>query len=147
MARLGKKMSEETRAKHRRENLPPETRIKLSKGHTRIKSMEERAAISKGLSGVPKSKEHRKKLAGANQGRHFYNNGISEIYILCNPPEGFVKGRLPAYKERLKGSKNPNAGNCKWTNGKVEVQSKTCPGEGFVRGKLSSYEPFIDLFS
>jgi hypothetical protein len=148
-AHLGKIMPESTKAKHRRENLPIETRRKLSEGHKPMAEEEKdirRQRMRETMIGKQKSPDHKIKIANAILGSHFYNNGKVEIQIHGNPPDGFILGRLPEYKNKMRGDRNPNAGNFIWSNGVVEIQSKVCPGNGFTKGKLRDYTPPVDLF-
>jgi hypothetical protein len=152
IARIGMVVSEEVRAKHRRENLSEEQRKNLSAGHKPFSEQEKMIRsqrMQKLMANKPKLEAHKIKLAEANSGKRWYNNGVVEIQIDATDNailDGFVLGKLPSYGKRSTGLRNPNSGNIKWTNGKIEVRSKVCPGDGFVKGSLSSYEPPQDLF-
>jgi hypothetical protein len=153
IARMGKTMPESTKAKHRRENMSDETRKRLSEGHKPMSEEEKeirRQRMKEIMTSKPKSEDQKLKLAEANRGKRWYNNGIVEVQVDSTDNtifDGFTPGRLPAYGKKHSGLQNPNSGNLKWTNGKIEVRGKVCPGEGFVKGSLSNYEPPQDLFS
>ena len=51
------------------------------------------------------SEEAKEKLSLKSKGKHWYTNGIKEVFALeC--PEGFVKGRANSLKEKMKGNSN-----------------------------------------
>jgi hypothetical protein len=153
IARMGMVVPEETRAKHRRENMTDEQRKRLSDSHGPMPEEEKeirRQRMREMMKDKPKSESQKIKLALANEGKRWYNNGIVEIKVDATDNtilDGFIRGTLPCNKERKIGLRNPNAGNIKWTNGKVEVRSKVCPGDNFVKGSLASYNPPQDLFN
>lgn len=68
-------------------------------------------------------------------GRSWYHNPLTkEQKMVCEAPDGWVKGRLP-------GSVNPNRQHVWWNHpesGK-ETHSKTCPGDGWVKGKIRNF--------
>jgi hypothetical protein len=153
IARIGMIVPEETRAKHRKENMTDEQRKRLSASHEPMPEEEReirRQRMRELMQDKPKSESQKIKLAIANEGKRWYNNGTVEIQTDATDNtilDGFVPGRLSTYGKKRTGLQNPNSGNIKWTNGKVEVRSKICPGDDFVKGSLSSYDPPQDLFS
>ena len=66
----------------------------IGKGHKQTD--ETKTKISNSLKGIKRGKptsEHKRKLAEAHKGRHWYNNGIISVMVY-DCPEGFTKGRL-----------------------------------------------------
>ena len=82
----------------------------------------------------PKSIEHRAKLAAANKGNHWYNNGVKSVQSKeC--PFGFTPGRLILHNEGFKsGSQNPNFQKVPASKGKKRP-TVICPHCGTV-GRL-----------
>jgi len=78
----------------------------------------------------PKSNEHRKKLAAANIGNCWYNNGFKSIQSKECPP-GFVPGRLIVNNEGFSSDRGQLAG--KLNLGKKQKTS-TCPHCGKTGG-------------
>jgi hypothetical protein len=139
IARKGMKMVEKTRVKHRRENLSEETRKRLSEGHKPMPEEERevrRRRMRDLMKNMPKSDAQKVKLAEAIKGRHWYNNGIVQIQIHGDSPEGFMPGILPKNREKRKGNKS-NAGLTAWSNGDIEIHSVECPN-GFMKGSKRS---------
>lgn len=79
-------------------NMSDEHKQKISKAKTgKHHSEAAKLKMSESKTGVPKSEEHKKNISKAlkirNIGRHWYNNGVKNVF--CKEcPEGFVKGRL-----------------------------------------------------
>lgn len=115
-----------------------ETRKKISESHKGKKVSE---ATKEKM-----SKNHRDVKGDKNpaKGRHWFNNGVTRLYLKDSDPvpEGFVRGNLPKSleetakrKESLKG-KNTWAKNSHWfNNGTIEIMAKECP-TGFEKGRL-----------
>lgn len=94
---LGKYLRENLSLIHKGKTLSEDHKIKLKKANTgRIHSKEERERIRKSLIGhvgCTHSKETIEKLRKDSHERHWYNNGIEEVFQkTC--PEGFKIGRL-----------------------------------------------------
>ena len=92
-------------------------------------------------------------LKNGNKGRKRYTNGIVNILVKGEPPEGFYLGTAPRKKktwynngiEEIQSEEKPegsqwqegrlNKGSKWYNNGEINIMSKTCP-EGFVPGML-----------
>ena len=72
---------------------------------TRKKMSESRKGKASPNKGKKLSEEAKEKLSLKSKGKHWYTNGIKEVFALeC--PEGFVKGRAKSLKEKMKGNSN-----------------------------------------
>lgn len=111
---------------------------------------EKRRKIALDPNGTMQSKEYKEKMRKAISGRRVYTNGIVDIHIRGECPEGFIPGsckkglynikwseehRKNASKVRL----NKYVNNHWWNNGKIQKFCKDCPGEDFVRGRLNAH--------
>lgn len=72
-----------------------ETKKKMSEAHKKVSEETKRkmSEAQKGKHLGPSSEEWKKKISEARKGKHWYNNGIKNIWSkTC--PEGFVPGRI-----------------------------------------------------
>lgn len=91
-----KKMSEARKGKpswNKGKHLSAETCQKLSEAHKgKHHSAETRKKIAEARKSKNHSAETRKKMSEAHKGKHWYNNGMQNVFAYeC--PEGFVQGR------------------------------------------------------
>ena len=74
--------------------------------------------------GIPHSPEIKLQLSLLNKGKRWYNNGVEEMTIRGDPPEGWQLGRLkssiPA-NPYPKGSVGIGSGKLRYTNGDTEL--------------------------
>ena len=108
------------------------------KGHD--VSCEVRSILSKKCSGWHHTEERRRKISEKNTGKHWYNNGVENVFTFeC--PDGYVSGMLKQSNE-TKQKKSEYFSKTKWyTNGITEVRSTECP-DGFHEGRLSDRKKF-----
>lgn len=82
---------------------PEETRRKMRVNHKGMKgkhhSEESKRKVSEAQIGKPKSEEQKRKISETLKGRKRYTNGIVEIFIKGECPEGFWPGRIGWKKE------------------------------------------------
>ena len=143
-------------------HLSEEAKRKISEAKKgRHLSEESKRHMSDSLKGRKLTEEHKKNLSKHSTGRHWFNNGIKNVF-LKECPEGFVKGtikRKPFTEETRKKISEARKGQTSWNkgiphteeakrkmsiaqkglhwfnNGIINIKVKECP-EGFVKGRL-----------
>ena len=73
-------------------------------------------------------------------GSRWYNNGLVEIFIKTEPPEGYIAGRLPLSKETIDKITSKSKGSKWYTDGTKTVLVKTgkSPPPNFYPGRVFS---------
>lgn len=111
---------------HRTQEIRKQISQKL-KGHTVSEECKNKISLSK--IGFRHNMESRKKIRKASLGKHWYTDGIKNVFQYeC--PVGFHQGMTIKSNKKSKGYKHYN-------NGIIETSCLECP-EGFVPGRLPS---------
>lgn len=106
----------------------------------RTVSEEQRKILREKCSGWHHTEEERRKISEKNTGKHWYNNGVENVFAFkC--PDGYVSGMLKQSDE-TKQKKSEYFSKTKWyTDGTTEVRSSECP-DGFYEGRLFDGKKF-----
>lgn len=101
------------------------------KGH--LVSEETRNILREKCSGWHHTEEERRKISEKNTGKHWFNNGIENVFAFeC--PDGFVQGMLQQ-SEEVKLKKSEYFSKTRWyTNGVKNIRAIECP-EGYWNGR------------
>lgn len=101
------------------------------KGHK--VSEEQRKILSEKCSGWHHTEEERKKISEKNTGKHWYNNGVENVFTFeC--PDGYVSGMLKQ-SDKTKQKKSEYFSKTKWyTDGSRNIRAIECP-KGYWNGR------------
>lgn len=97
-------------------------------------------AASARLMGHKHSEETKERIRIKRISKRYYTNGVIEICIETNPPEGFFPGRAPRTESHNINSREARKGLRWYTNGEIDRQFKpeNVP-EGFLPGRCLTF--------
>lgn len=93
-----------------------------------------RAILSEKCSGWHHTEDERRKISEKNTGKHWYNNGVKNVFCFeC--PDGYTAGMILTDKKSAAQKKREHFSQTKWyTDGVKNIRAIECP-DGFRAGR------------